>query len=119
MPIDGRFKGASQGPTDIAGPTGRLADWLQRLSLDVVPHEVQARAKHVILDSVACALVGAQMPWSRTAVETVTRFEGAGERTIIGWGRTASGPVACLLNGTFKDTSELSRLLAPAVGSAF
>jgi 2-methylcitrate dehydratase PrpD len=35
------------------------------------------------------------------------RFEGAGERTIIGWGRTASGPVACLLNGTFIQGFEL------------
>ena len=52
-------------------------------------------------------MVGAQLPWSRVAVETVTRFEGKGERTIIGWSRAASAPVACLLNGTFIQGFEL------------
>ena len=107
MSIDVRFKGSAEGPTDIAGPTGRLADWLHRLTLDDVPQEVQARAKHVILDGIGCALVGAQLPWSRIAVETILRFEGTGTRTIMGWGRTASGPVACLLNGTFIQGFEL------------
>jgi aconitate decarboxylase len=102
-----RFDGSPQEPTDLRGPTGRLADWLHRLTLDAVPPEVQARAKHLLLDGVACALVGAQLPWSRTAVETVLNFEGRGERTIIGWNRTASAPVACLLNGTFIQGFEL------------
>src|SRR5260370_436020 len=107
MSIDVRFKGSAEGPTDIAGLTGRLADWLHRLTLDDVPQEVQARSKHVILDGIGCALVGAQLPWSRTAVETILRFEGTADSTIMGWGRTASGPVACLLNGTFIQGFEL------------
>ncbi|MBV8411664.1 MAG: MmgE/PrpD family protein [Alphaproteobacteria bacterium] len=94
-------------PTDPEGPTGRLAEWLRQLTLDAVPGRVQERAKHLILDGIACALVGAQLPWSRVAVETVLRFEGRGERSIIGWGRTASAPVACLLNGTFIQGFEL------------
>jgi aconitate decarboxylase len=107
MAIELRVDSGRQPPTDIGGPTGRLAHWLEGLTLDAVPREVQERAKHVILDGVACALVGAKLPWSKIAVETVTRFEGSGERTIIGWGRTASGPVACLLNGTFIQGFEL------------
>ena len=107
MTSDLRFKGVHQPASDVRGPTGRLAGWLQDLTLEAVPADVQERAKHVILDGIACALVGAKLPWSRIAVETVTRFEGRGERTIIGWGRTASGPVACLLNGTFIQGFEL------------
>ncbi|HEX7200236.1 MAG TPA: MmgE/PrpD family protein, partial [Dongiaceae bacterium] len=107
MPDDLRFTGAHQAATDPKGPTGRMADWLQRLTLEAVPADVQARAKHLILDGIACALVGAKLPWSRTAVETVLRFEGKGERTIIGWNKGASGPVACLLNGTFIQGFEL------------
>src|SRR5215831_16496709 len=107
MSIDLRFKGERQPASDSRGPTGQLANWLEGLTLDAVPWEVRERAKHVILDGIACALVGAKLPWSQTAVETVTRFEGRGERTIIGWGRTASGPVACLLNGTFIQGFEL------------
>jgi len=107
MKTDVRFKGAAQPPTDPNGATGRLANWLQHLRLDVVPADVKARATHLILDGIACALVGARLPWSDTAVETITRFEGTGDKTIIGWGRTASGPVACLLNGTFIQGFEL------------
>ena len=107
MANDLRFAGAPEPPTDAKGPTGRLADWLQNLTLDAVPAEVQARAKHLLLDGIACALVGAKLPWSRSAVEIIQRFEGRGERTIIGWGLTASGPVACLLNGTFIQSFEL------------
>lgn len=104
---DLRFKGAPQAPTDPKGPTGQLAEWLQQLRLDAIPVDVKTRAKHLILDGLACALVGARLPWSDTAVETITRFEGSGDKTIIGWGRTASGPVACLLNGTFIQGFEL------------
>lgn len=101
------FKGAAEPPTDPKGTTGLLVEWLYGLRLEGVPDNVRARAKHLILDGIACALVGARLPWSDTAVETITRFEGSGNKTIIGWGRTASGPVACLLNGTFIQGFEL------------
>lgn len=94
-------------PTDPAGPTGRLCDWLQHLQPDAVPSEVRERAKHLLLDGVACAIVGAQLPWSKTAVEVVRKVEGAGERTVIGWGFGTSTPGAALLNGTFIQGFEL------------
>jgi hypothetical protein len=42
-------------PTDPAGPTGRLSSWLANTTLDDVPATVRERAKHLILDGVACA----------------------------------------------------------------
>src|SRR5260370_40555047 len=89
MKTDVRFKGTAQAPTDPQGPTGRLAEWLQRLRLDAVPDDVKARAKHLILDGIACALVGARLPWSDTAVATITRVAGTGDKTMRGWGATA------------------------------
>lgn len=94
-------------PTDPSGPTGRLAEWVAGLRLADVPSDAQTRAKHLILDGLACALVGAQLPWSKRAVELVTAFEGSGEKTIIGWGKTTAGPPAALLNGTFIQAFEL------------
>jgi 2-methylcitrate dehydratase PrpD len=93
--------------TDPSGPTGRLAAWLAGLRMEQVPSEVRVRAKHLILDGIGCALVGAQLPWSQTAVEIVTRIEGRGDKTIIGWRRTTAGPAAALLNGTFIQGFEL------------
>ena len=53
---------SSNAPTDPAGPTGRLATWLAGTTLDDVPPPVRERAKHLILDGAACALVGPQLP---------------------------------------------------------
>lgn len=33
-------------------------------------------AKHLILDDIACALIGAQLPWSRTATKATLEMEG-------------------------------------------
>jgi 2-methylcitrate dehydratase PrpD len=101
------FKGKFEPPTDPNGPTGKLCLWLEKLSSEQVPGDVQERAKALVLDGIACALVGAHLPWSETAVETVLRLEGSGDKTIMGWGTKASGPVATLLNGTFIQGFEL------------
>jgi len=94
-------------PTDPAGVTGALSNWLTKLSLDDIPEAVRTRAKYLLLDGIGCAFVGAKLPWSSLAVETITRFEGRGDSTIIGWGRATSGPAAALLNGTFIQGFEL------------
>src|SRR5258708_39623642 len=101
--------------TDPAGPTGTLATWLAHTRLDEIPERVREQAKYLILDGLGCALVGARLPWSQTAVESVIRFEGTGEKTIIGWGKTTSGPAAAVLNGTFIQGFELDDVhpLAP------
>jgi len=100
--------------TDPAGPTGRLATWLAGLTLDAVPEKVRERAKYLLLDGIACAIVGAQLPWSRLAVELVTELEGSGNETIIGWGRATGAPAAALLNGTFIQGFELDDYHAQA-----
>jgi 2-methylcitrate dehydratase PrpD len=96
-----------QPATDPAGPTGKLATWLQAFRLEDAPEKVRERARYLILDGIACAIVGAQLPWSRKAVEIVTSLEGAGDFDIIGWGRKTSAPAAALLNGTFIQGFEL------------
>ena len=94
-------------PTDPAGPTGRLASWLAELRFDAIPPQVLERAKLLILDGIACAIVGAQLPWSRVACAAITGLEGSGNSTIIGWGRKTGAPAAALLNGTFIQGFEL------------
>ncbi|HTO46178.1 MAG TPA: MmgE/PrpD family protein [Burkholderiales bacterium] len=97
----------AQAPTDPAGVTGKLASWLACFSLDEVPERVRERAKLITLDGIACAIVGAQLPWSKKAVELVVRLEGKGDSMLIGWGRMTSPAGAALLNGTFIQGFEL------------
>ena len=96
-----------QAATDPDGPTGRLATWVADLTLDQVPHHVVERAKHLLLDGVGCALVGAQLPWSRVATNAVLGLESAGDTVVIGTGHTTSAPAAAVLNGTFIQGFEL------------
>jgi 2-methylcitrate dehydratase PrpD len=93
--------------TDPAGPTGRLATWIAGLTLDDVPHPVVRRAKHLLLDGLGCALVGARLPWSRLATDAVLGMEGGGDTVVIGTGRTTGAPGAAVLNGTFIQGFEL------------
>jgi 2-methylcitrate dehydratase PrpD len=94
-------------PTDATGVTGILATWLSSLSADDVPAHIRERAAHLVLDGVACALVGAHLPWSRLAAEAVTSLEGTGSSPVLGWGAGLPAPAACLLNGTFIQGFEL------------
>jgi aconitate decarboxylase len=94
--------------TDPNGPTGRLATWVAETSLDDVPERVRDRAKHLVLDGVGCALVGAQLPWSRLGVEAITALDGAGTGELIGWGDRVTSPMsAAMLNSSFIQGFEL------------
>ncbi|NMN99030.1 MmgE/PrpD family protein [Antrihabitans stalactiti] len=84
-----------------------LARWVDELSLDAIPERVIERAKHLLLDGVACGLVGAQLPWSRIATDAVLGMEGSGDSVVIGTGLATSGPAAVLLNSTFIQGFEL------------
>lgn len=94
-------------PTDPDGPTGSLAIWLAGLTDEDIPPTVRERAAHLLLDGIGCGLVGAQLPWSRTAVAAMTSVEGAGRHTLIGWDERVSGQAAAVLNGTFIQGFEL------------
>ena len=96
-----------QAASDPDGPTGRLATWVSDLTLDQVPHHVVERAKHLLLDGLGCALVGAQLPWSRVATDAVLGLEGKGDTLVIGTGQVTSAPAAAVLNGTFIQGFEL------------
>jgi aconitate decarboxylase len=99
---------SSNAATDPAGPTGRLATWLADTTLEDVPPPVREHAKYLILDGVACALVGAQLPVSRIGVQGVTALDDAGTAALIGWGgRTTSAPSAAMLNSSFIQGFEL------------
>jgi 2-methylcitrate dehydratase PrpD len=96
-----------QAASDPDRPTGRLATWVSDLTLDQVPHHVVERAKHLLLDGLGCALVGAQLPWSRVATDAVLGLEAKGDTLVIGTGQVTSAPAAAVLNGTFIQGFEL------------
>ena len=107
-------------PTDPTGPTGQLASWLAGLTTAQVPQQVRERTELLMLDGLACALVGARLPWSATAVDAILRLEGCGTNPIIGWNRGATAPAAAMLNSSFIQGFELDDFhpVAPIHGAS-
>jgi hypothetical protein len=58
---------ANDGVAPSRGPTKELCSWVGSLSTEQVPPELLERAKYLVLDGLACALIGAHLPWSSTA----------------------------------------------------
>lgn len=87
--------------------TPQLATYLASARLKDVPEEVVVRANHLVLDGIACALVGAHLPWSETAVHSAVALEGGGPASVVGWDQRVPPTTAALLNGTFIQGFEL------------
>lgn len=69
-------------PTPI---TRDLCEWIYALQLTDVPAEVVTRSKYLILDGLACAIVGSHLPWSETATNAVLSMEAEGTCSVWGW----------------------------------
>lgn len=67
------------------GTTGQLSNWVYQVHSDQIPADIQTIVKSLILDGIACAVVGAKLPWSRLAVDSVASIEGTGNCTVVGW----------------------------------
>lgn len=88
-------------------PTPALSAWLADASAATLPEPVLRRSRYLLLDGIACGLVGAHLPWSRRAVEGTLRVDNGTGASLWGWGRSVSPSAAALLNGTFVQGFEL------------
>jgi aconitate decarboxylase len=73
-------------PTEVkGGVTAQLSQWISNLKPEDVPPAVLERTKYQLLDGVACALIGAHVPWSERYVEATSEYEPTGEYSVIGY----------------------------------
>jgi aconitate decarboxylase len=99
----------AEAPAEIAvgGTTVEVSNFVAETTLDDVPEHVLERSNHLVLDGIACALVGAHLPWSETAVDSIRKLEGTGSASVLGWDLKVPPQAAALLNGTFIQGFEL------------
>lgn len=88
-------------------PTPQLCRYLAATSIDDLPDEIVERTRYLLLDGIACGIVGAKLPWSLKAVEAMTGVDNGTGATLWGWDRQVSPSNAALLNGTFVQGFEL------------
>ena len=80
--------------------TRRIAEFVSGLTYDAIPEEVRERCKLLILDSLGCALYGADLPWTRILQTTLSGIDKGDSAGVWGTGLRLSAPHAVLVNGT-------------------
>jgi aconitate decarboxylase len=105
---------AEHGNTDNIH-TRRMADFVSRLTYEQIPAEVRERIKLLILDSLGCAIYGANLEWCRILRGTLEKLDATRTTSIWGTNARLSSDHAALLNGTQVQGFELDDVHRKAV----
>ncbi len=95
--------------------TRKIAKFVSSLTYERIPAEVRERIKLLILDSLGCAIYGANLEWCRILRETLEAVDATRTTSIWGTNRKLSSPHAALVNGTQVQSFELDDVHRTAV----
>jgi 2-methylcitrate dehydratase PrpD len=84
-----------------------MAEFVSSLKYDAIPDEVKSRIKLLMLDSLGCALYGADLQWCRILQESLASLDATRTCCVWGTGHKLSAPHAALANGTAVQGFEL------------
>jgi 2-methylcitrate dehydratase PrpD len=102
----------------MAQETVRLAEYAAALRYEDLPAEVVRQAKECIADTVAAAICGSALPWSRIVIRYAERTGPGGRSHILGSaGPAVQAPAAALANGALAHAFELDSLTRPGAGA--
>jgi len=87
--------------------TRGIAQFVSTLEYDAIPDSVRHRAKLLMLDSLGCALYGADLEWCRILQERLSAIDATRTCGIWGTAKKLSAPHAALANGTAVQGFEL------------
>ena len=103
-------------PATVHNPhTRAIATFVSRLTYEQIPAEVRERIKLLILDSVGCAIYGANLEWCRILRQTLEGLDNSNTTSIWGTKQKLSSPHAALVNGTQVQGFELDDVHRTAV----
>jgi 2-methylcitrate dehydratase PrpD len=80
--------------------TRGIAEFVSTLRYEAIPPEVTHRIKLLILDSLGCALYGADLPWTRILQGRLETLDVTRHCAVWGTSLRLSAPHAALVNGT-------------------
>jgi 2-methylcitrate dehydratase PrpD len=80
--------------------TRGIAQFVSGLTYEAIPQEVKTRIKLLMLDSLGCALYGADLQWSQMLQKTLGRVDSSQGCQVWGTSQKLSAPHAALINGT-------------------
>jgi 2-methylcitrate dehydratase PrpD len=80
--------------------TRGIAQFVSSLSYDAIPEEVRTRVKLLMLDSLGCALYGADLEWTRILQQKLGAIDSTRTCAVWGTSQKLSAPHSALVNGT-------------------
>ena len=80
--------------------TRGIAEFVSNLQYDAIPENVRQRIKLLMLDSLGCALYGADLEWTRILQDTLGKVDTSRSCTVWGTNKKLSAPHTALVNGT-------------------
>src|SRR5258707_9418468 len=102
----------------MAQETIRLAEYAAALRYQDLPAAVVRQAKDCIIDTVAAAICGSALPWSRIVIDYAERTGPGGRCRILGRnGSAVQANAAALANGALAHAFELDSLTRPGAGA--
>ena len=87
--------------------TRGMAEFVSGLRYEAIPDEVKSRIKLLMLDSLGCALYGADLQWCRILQQSLISLDSTRACSVWGTGHKLSAPHAALANGTAVQGFEL------------
>ena len=109
------YKPSSRAVADLA--TERLAAYAAAAKFEHFPQAAAERAKRCLVDAVACAIFGAQFPWSTMVLDEALATGAGGPCRVPGVsGKTLHVPQAALVSGAFAHAFEYDNLRKPGAG---
>lgn len=101
----------------MTGETVRLARYAVGLRYADLPAGIVARAKEIVIDTVAAAICGADLPWSRIVTAYARHSGPDGKSHVLGaGGPPVQAAAAALANGALAHGFELDSLTRPGAG---
>ena len=101
----------------MAHETVRLAEYAAALRYEDLPATIVQQAKECIIDTIAAAICGSALPWSRIVIDYAERTGPGGKSHILGRGSAVQAPAAALTNGALAHAFELDSLTRPGAGA--
>jgi 2-methylcitrate dehydratase PrpD len=95
----------------------RLAAYTASLDYADLPAPIVAAAKTCLIDAAACAIFGADLPWSRAIAGTIAASGTAGACAVPGFDHRLDPRQAALALGAFAHAFELDSLRKPGAGA--
>jgi len=95
--------------------THAIAEFVSGLTYEKIPEAVRERIKLLMLDSLGCAIYGANLEWCRILRGTLEKLDATRTTSIWGTGMKLSSDHAALVNGTQVQGFELDDVHRKAV----